>query len=293
MISDRFVTILHGAGFGYRAIGRTFTAIVIISPLAAPSLIFLTDNSAASDPTISLAVMWIIIANLLAIQIAIKAFQRDNRKRLPKPDEAFENDTRPPVLFLRSFSKDSVVAFRELKMESLLPWSQNFHDRPISFEESLSGEVNRHIGPFIGLGNPNDILPTFGAAKSYSSENSWKSIVAGYCQKAQLILIQEGTTEGLFWELQHIRQYVSPSKVFIITAPDPFERRKNEWNSFSSALERAGYSTIESDPGRGSILSLNSMWQMVITASNLRTPSQIVATLYSSFEEANRVPKAD
>jgi hypothetical protein len=115
---------------------------------------------------------------------------------MPSGETELSNDQRPPVLFLRSFDDDKLAP--------------NLGDVLQPDGEALSG-------PDIALGNPDDYLPAPGAARIYCDHDKWRDEFVALAAKAQIVIVLEGVTEGLAWELSHIRQSIAPEKTFVIT----------------------------------------------------------------------------
>lgn len=106
----------------------------------------------------------------------------------------------PPIILLRSFELDKY------------PWWNNK-----TFDEELCGNININDCPIISLTDPDQILPTGGSLKIQSKDEYWKKIISELLQNCRAIVIVEGESEGLTWEIERIleiyKQY--PDKVFI------------------------------------------------------------------------------
>src|SRR5262249_36321363 len=99
-------------------------------------------------------------------------------------------DSRPHVLYLRSFQTDVSTPFEALA-------AGNF----TTLEEQLA-DVLRPLGEMIAIGRPGDQLPTTGAARIYATDAEWKSVVLTRMQSAPLVVIRPGTGAGLLWEFE-------------------------------------------------------------------------------------------
>ena len=67
--------------------------------------------------------------------------------------------------------------------------------------EIMQADVETLMGPFTALGNPDDYLPAPGPAKIYRGHDTWRDMLVALATKAQAIIVVEGITEGLTWEL--------------------------------------------------------------------------------------------
>jgi hypothetical protein len=173
-------------------------------------------------------------AAMVLVGVALVFFLfRKQQKQLPG-NTILEKDARPPVLFLRSFRSDTAgpVPLGWL----LLPLHVDRIGK--SLEQFLGPEISQ-FGPFVALGNPDDYLPTLGAAKVYQTDDRWQETLLELLSRAAIILLMEGKTPGLRWELRQVRQRCSPRSVFIVTPPRRFKRPG--WGSFRPLLEEAGF----------------------------------------------------
>ena len=95
-------------------------------------------------------------------------------RRTRRLDKALASDTRPPVLYVRVF-KEEERPFGDV--------TQPFWLSPIarssmvtSLERYLTRAVERELGPFVALGNPEDIVePLEGAARKYFAAEEWRA----------------------------------------------------------------------------------------------------------------------
>ncbi len=110
----------------------------------------------------------------------------------PTAEEAIQNDTRPPVLYLRSFQDDS----KGVPVMRAADWSF-----PESEEQEIAA-VFRVIGPVVAIGSPWDSLPILGASRLYVDAGDWQAKVGELMGKACIVLFRAGLTPGFWWEIQ-------------------------------------------------------------------------------------------
>jgi hypothetical protein len=118
--------------------------------------------------------------------------------------EALASDPRKPVLYLRPFREDELAAQRGktfLRLRS---------------EEEALAKVMNEIGPFICVGKPNESLSEVGAFRMYMSEEKWQEKVRDLMDRAQLVVLRVGWTDGFLWEVAQMTQSDSPQRVVLL-----------------------------------------------------------------------------
>ena len=129
-------------------------------------------------------------------------------------------DSRPPVLYLRSFGDDRLQLWtatlgRASFIERFSP------SRSDTFEEVLVRHLSSR-GPVIALNPPFTTLPPLGAARATLDSADWQSTVATWMdQAAQIIFVAppERTTQGLLWEMRAIANAEYWDKTLVVV-PD-------------------------------------------------------------------------
>jgi hypothetical protein len=76
--------------------------------------------------------------------------------------------------------------------------------------------VLRTVGPVIAIGDPNKTLPNLGAARKYVSDAQWQAAIIELMQRACLVVLRIGMTEGLWWEVQRAGQLVAPERILLV-----------------------------------------------------------------------------
>jgi len=130
-----------------------------------------------------------------------------------------EEDSPPPVVYLRSFKTDD----KSVSTISLL--------RPETEEELLASLFNQ-IGPFLAIGKPHEELPTLGASRLYVDDGDWEEAVTDLMSRARLVVLRTGETEGLIWEASRAVKKVSPEKLLLVV---PFG--KKSYTTFRSKAQ--------------------------------------------------------
>lgn len=139
-------------------------------------------------------------------------------------DDVLASDPRPPIVYLRSFDDD---------------------EEALGLEHSLS-DILGDMGPFVAVGRPGDKLPPLGASRSYQRDEDWQPYVAGLLNRAALVIMLAGRTEGLAWELRQCARRLSPERLVVLV---PTERESYE--AFQTIARKAGIPlTLPPFPGR-------------------------------------------
>lgn len=187
-----------------------------------------------------------------------------------------KDDTRRPILFLRPFSSDNATTIQPRgvlatlcgldkgynrygdqasergKLSLLYLWTAVHPIRVLrltinrcvdSAEESLVRFFAK-LAPVYAIGKPGEVLPTPGAHRLYPGDN-WQEVIQDFLSRAQAVIVQPGTSEGVLWELQQIRQKVPYFRVLLSLVtykrdPEGYEQlRKALWESWGTNLPRS------------------------------------------------------
>src|SRR6266550_2776025 len=124
--------------------------------------------------------------------------------------EKLISDSKPDVLYLRSFGTDPSISSY---MFSLI--TKGFAGSWATEEEQLA-EVLQPFGDLVAIGKPGETLPTPGAARLYASDFEWQKVVTSQMENARLVVIRVGTSGGLLWEFKEVLQVVNPKKLLIL-----------------------------------------------------------------------------
>jgi hypothetical protein len=123
-------------------------------------------------------------------------------------------DTRRPILFLRSFSKD-------MTFWRTLTWAGSpMPEGTIDSDQSLARAVSS-LGPLIGIGHRGETLPPGGAARFYVDVDHWKAVVQQLVAISPLVILRIGRGEGFWWEFEHVASTCEPERVLLFLRPTP------------------------------------------------------------------------
>ena len=153
----------------------------------------------------------------------------------PRAETVLALDGRAPVIYLRSFRDDEAMVGRPIRFRfDAFRWSYMlteysrggmfrvmFHHGKVRLEQAIEDEVSV-IGPFIAVGEPDEGHPDFGATRAYfeGDDVSWRTAVQSWIERAALVIVVPGQTQGLGWELGKIQAGGSTSKLLLIFPPE-------------------------------------------------------------------------
>ena len=130
-----------------------------------------------------------------------RKINRYRQKRIYR--EADENA--PAIIYLRSFKDDKLTA---KEVDSFL--------RPGVSEEEALVSVLDDIAPVLGVGRPNEKYLPDGASCIVITDAQWREKVAELAQKAELVALRLGSTDGVLWELQYCLENLDLEKLLLI-----------------------------------------------------------------------------
>jgi len=209
-------------------------------------------------------------------------FQLQRQKQSYKYDKFLKVHNLNTVLFLRSFQNASirVPKKKSWSLGQYLAWHEDHYYKKegVTFEEILAKEIKKKIGPFIALGDPDDFLPSLGATKIYYGDNEWKQKIQEYFSLSKYILILEGVTEGLIWELEFIKNNINPQKIIILTYPNEYRKLIDDsWINMNNILNEIGYNLPVNDPGCGIMIEFDENW--IPSISEYTNPIKLIRYL--------------
>ena len=121
-------------------------------------------------------------------------------------------DLKEICLYLRPFNVDIQNAWVNRN-----GFVKGYLGLPESIEKYLCQEMNEKIAQTFAIGNPNSSLPsTFSTTNIYANDKEWKETVATLAQRAQVIVVRIGDTEGCLWEIAHCSENSLLNKTIIL-----------------------------------------------------------------------------
>jgi hypothetical protein len=154
-------------------------------------------------------------------------------------------DSRPAVLYLRSFGDDGLKLWTATL--GRLSFIEHFTPRRFdAFEEVLARHLS-FAGPVIALNAPGTSLSPLGAARETIDSADWQSTIATWMDKSALIVFvapPEHVTPGLLWELETVSVHRQWAKTLLVVPPVRPENLERRWNTFLDATAKLWPSTM-------------------------------------------------
>jgi hypothetical protein len=203
-------------------------------------------------------------------------------------------DTRPPVLYLRSFGDDGLKLWTSTLGRSSLIERLSL-GRPDAFEEVLVRYLSV-LGPVIAVNPPGTKLAPLGAARETLDPADWKSVIATWMEQSALIVFiapPERVTEGLLWELQAVSANRRWAKTLIIVPPVSPEQIQRRWQAFLIACARLWpftYPLPAADPRVLVLAFRNNTWALV--TANRPTEWSYSAALKQAVDDSPQLAAA-
>lgn len=218
-------------------------------------------------------IITLIFYLLLVIYLIYTLFTRKERKK-----EGFSiseiNSTEAPILFLRSFELNKSAISTK------------------TFDEYLCSGFPVEKQPVISLADP-DTAFTGGSIKLQADDALWKEAIVKLFQYSKAVIMFEGKSDGLNWEIDNIKKYVDYNRFFIATPSDDYRTvawvvgnidsnnslkiqiwwakkftKKSIthafdfiWSNFSKRLKSAGINLPSQQPGSGTLISFDRNWR--------------------------------
>ncbi len=135
------------------------------------------------------------------------------------------NDSRPPVLYLRSFADDTITA---AGVSSGAAW----RGLAVKTEEEQLAKVLSAIGPIVAVGKPGEELPGLGAHRIYLRGEEWKERVAELMRGAALVVLRPGNTPSVWWEISQVMTHVPHERRLLVL---PFD--STQYADFQQELQ--------------------------------------------------------
>lgn len=225
-----------------RSIGIVFT--ILGSAMLLFALFTIADQYAHFLPALGPWDRWAFIPCVL---LAITSLQTGRRFRARTTQELLLADSRPPVVYLRSFASDNsrtvsapTIRFARFEGDETPPWLDDFTYKYAKYyawasprilanafdsttEEEQVAKAVRPYGPLVAIGRPNELLPTLGAARMYVGDQGWRERVTEILKGAALVMMQMGNTEGLAWEVSACIEHVEPRRLVLVVPRDQRE----------------------------------------------------------------------
>lgn len=177
--------------------------------------------------------------------------------------EAMAADSRPMVLYLRSFGDD------RLRMRAHRSGRHSFVERigpgRRDFVEEIFVDKLWRYGPVVAVGQPQETQPPIGAAREQLSERQWRNTVERRMSKAALIVVMLGRTAGLAWEIETLVRLRLWHKVLLVFPPVGVRELESRWSTTQQILQDQGVSSMDLRAEPGEVLAVRSEFGEIVS----------------------------
>jgi tetratricopeptide (TPR) repeat protein len=181
---------------------------------------------------------FVVPVALIFVMSGVVSLVRSSRFHAICANSVLQNDSRPPVLYLRSFGSDP--------LSQVGGWEEQFVS------------VLKDIGPVIALGKPEEKLPPLGAARHYAGDTDWQELILDWFSKAALVVLRIGETEGVWWELEQALRFVQPERLLLLVPA-----KRDEYKKFRDQVRLIARQDLpEFDSGLPGLTAPSRKWTM-------------------------------
>lgn len=171
------------------------------------------------------------VLSLILMGVGSALIKKSRKLTADTADTVLARDPRPPVLLLRSFSDDEIVA-------GTPGYGSQLFAQPVTLEEALAPVLER-LGPVIAIGRPGERSAPVGAARAYVSNEAWQQTVHSWLERARLVVMVMGPVAdkpGLAWELERVRELGGLAKLLLVMPPLADADCAARWGQYRDAL---------------------------------------------------------
>jgi TM2 domain-containing membrane protein YozV len=170
-------------------------------------------ESTLEDPVIAVPAL---VAFVVVARLGMRTLRAGWKYDAQPAADVLREDSRPPVLYLRSFRDDSELLVTSSNTASARITAALNYTVAFNPEQELALILDG-VGPVVAIGRPGEPLPELGAAREYVADDRWRDTVDSYMRRASLVVIRAGATDSLWWEIERTLEQVPPQKVVIVS----------------------------------------------------------------------------
>jgi hypothetical protein len=159
---------------------------------------------------------------------------------------------------------------------------------PATLEAYFAREIRERVGPFVALGDPDDYVPSVGAAREYVDDHGWRQVFEDLARRSQFMLMRPEASDNLLAEVRWLDAEALLGKLCVVTSaarerrffPRPWGRgwERRRWSGFAAALHSIGLD-LGPYPGRGAVVSFDPGGTPVRVAAGAQSPAQYVEAI--------------
>jgi hypothetical protein len=214
-------------------VGFFFTAAMIVLVVAVVAVLIRADSNISKAASLLAQV-----ALITSLPVAALLYRRARQYAALEASELRRRDTRPIILYLRSFGDDRIKI--TARAGNGRAWIEG--RVKVAFEEVIVDHLWRQ-GPVVAVGQPGDNLPPLGAARDYISDETWQQTVEQWMIQARMIAVVVGRTRGLAWEINKLVDLNLIHKLILLFPPVKEPDLSARWNHLCDLADKtAGFS---------------------------------------------------
>jgi hypothetical protein len=189
----------------------------------------------------------------------------------PRAETLLALDGRPPVIYLRSFRDDGAMVARKYRFTlNIFRWSYwvteytrgnflrvMFQHGHVRLEQAIEDEASA-IGPFIAIGQPNESHPDFGATRAYfeGDDVAWRTAVESWIERAALVVVVPGQTQGLGWELEKVQAEGRTPNLVLVFPPEKAKERTARLQALAGMITDERWREAITTPTDGELIAV-------------------------------------
>lgn len=272
--------------------------------------VFILFSFWSFDSQTEIIIMCCIMVSIITVYLAFAAMSLIRLDRIKYPSTRSLNalsHNNSPIILLRSFKIDS-----------------NLRANGKVFDETICENLDLDKNPIISLANPDEILPSGGSLKIQAKDSEWKEVVKEVLRNCRAVILVEGLSNGLHWEISKLKKYLDNKQLFVLIPSKAYrelawcynddagtglysilrnvynwmskvtfsgskDRKKvlgEVWADFSSKLQEFGIHTPQTFPGNNCLLSFDDNWNAV-RQSETHDMSQMLNYIVSQTNNYN------
>lgn len=247
---------------------------------------------------------------VLCIIMAAKALIRLDRLKYPsiRSLNGLSNNN-SPIILLRSFKIDSNPTISGKV-----------------FDEKICENLDLDKNPIVSLANPDEILPSGGSLKIQAKDSEWKEVVKEILRNCRAVILVEGLSDGLHWEISKLKDFLNPKQLFVMIPSKKYRelawcytdeagtglysimrnlyrlmdilfgnRKKKKqvldfvWRDFSEKLNMYGIHIPMEYPGDNVLLSFDNNWNSIKSIGQTRNIRSMLDCIISQTTMFNRI----
>ena len=265
-----------------------------------------------------LAGLWLFHTKRIALRLIINGITMLSIKKTfdyvrqvekaPTASELMRADPRAATIYIRVFRQehDYFTYGPKEVIERYIPNEVSIRSSAymqVTIEQYLGPSFSKHIGPFIGLGNPSDYNLRGGAARDYEPDQGWQEFFLRYAEGANAIVMRPTVSGSLEWEIRQIVARHWQSKLFVVQRPLPKSRgrvirwlfrgiswagciQRGTWEEFAREMRLFGLKIQGDDPGPGAVITFGKAGESVCLVSGAEEPDDFVLPVVAWLKTA-------